>query len=222
MSTKNKTRTTALANYIDKRLWTINSTWNKIFVLCGLSRTMATRVRREAYIPSPSTLTKLAAALGCPWMDLWKVSGYIDDEHMKALSQNDQETMHHWLYRLNANEAELITAYRSCGPDSQMPLKAAARGSARAAEHIMDGDDYTNAENVIRITIDLNFVNKPDYLETNDHFGINVGIDNPKNYTLTYESQAALVGVLRWNRTGEMSGVPRRLWEPVTDRKLSY
>lgn len=220
MSTKNKTRETELSRYIDGRLWTINSTWNKIFVTSGLSRTMATRVRREAYIPSPSTLTKLAAALGCPWTDLWKVSGYINEEHIKAISQ--PQSSQHWLYRLNIDEAELITAYRSCGPDSQMPLKAAVRGSARASEHVMDGDDWTRPENVIRITLDLNFVNKPDYIETNDHFGVNVPTNNPKNYELSYESQAALVGVLRWSRTGVMSGVPRRLWEPVTDQKLSY
>ena len=211
MSTTNKkymhgsNKTTALSTYISKRLLQADMTWADLMRATNMPKTNSTRLRRKGWIPSPDELNRLASAMGAPWEDLWEAAGHITREQIQAVRGGIHS--YSYLWRLTPEEAQIIGAYRACLQDSRDFLLAAARGIARASEHIFQKNKFTEPR---RAEIVMDFVNPPDYIyplygDTTMPWNKN---EDKDMQMLPYAAQAAIVGIMRYIGTGKMPTLP--------------
>jgi hypothetical protein len=212
-------KTTPLSSYIQKRLDHADMTWAQLMRSAKMPKTNQTRIRRKGWIPNTDECTRLAAAMGAPWEDLWIAAGHIKKEQVEAIRGNVHS--YSYLWRLTPEEAQIIGAYRACVQDSRDFLLAAVRGVARANEHEWN-DDIRVAST--RTELALDFVNAPDYVAPlyADTSMPNIKelmrkIPDRKVVDLPYAAQSAIVGILRYVTTGRMSPLPKWLFSNRPD-----
>ena len=200
-------KTTPLSVYIQKRLMHLDMTWADLMRASKMPKTNSTRLRRKGWIPSTEECTRLAAALGAPWEDIWIAAGHLKAEQIESIRGNIQS--YSYLWRLTPEEASIIGAYRACLQDSRQVVLAAVRGVARASLHEFHDSIKTETR---RTEIVLDFVNGPDYIhklygDTTSPMNKDLLRQDPEiDMThLSYAQQAAIVGVLRYVSTGLMS-----------------
>ena len=202
---------TPLSSYIQRRLDHADMTWAQLMRDAKMPKTNQTRLRRKGWIPNPEECSRLAAAMGAPWEDLWIAAGHIRKEQVEAIRGNVQS--YSYLWRLTPEEAQIIGAYRACIQDSRDFLLAAVRGVARANEHEWHDDIKTAST---RTELALDFVNPPDYVaplyadRTMPHIKeLLKKLPDDSVVNLPYAAQSAIVGILRYVTTGRMSPLPR-------------
>jgi hypothetical protein len=212
-------KTTPLSSYIQKRLDHADMTWAQLMRSAKMPKTNQTRIRRKGWIPNTEECTRLAAAMGAPWEDLWIAAGHIKKEQVEAIRGNVHS--YSYLWRLTPEEAQIIGAYRACMQDSRDFLLAAVRGVARANEHEWN-DDIRVAST--RTELALDFVNAPDYVAPlyADTSMPNIKelmrkLPDRKIVDLPYAAQSAIVGILRYVTTGRMSPLPKWLFSNRPD-----
>lgn len=207
-------KTTVISTYIQRRLTHADMTWAQLMRSAKMPKTNQTRLRRKGWIPNTEECNRLAAALGAPWEDLWIAAGHIKKEQIAAIRGNVHS--YSYLWRLTPEEAQIIGAYRACMQDSRDFLLAAVRGVARAGEHEWHDDIKTAST---RTELALDFVNPPDYVaplyadKTMPHIKeLLKQIPDTSVINLPYAAQSAVVGILRYVTTGQMSPLPKWLF----------
>ena len=212
-------KTTPLSSYIQKRLDHADMTWAQLMRSAKMPKTNQTRIRRKGWIPNTEECTRLAAAMGAPWEDLWIAAGHIKKEQIAAIRGNVHS--YTYLWRLTSEEAQIIGSYRACIQESRDFLLAAVRGVARAGEHEWN-DDIRVAST--RTELVLDFVNAPDYIAplygdmSMPHIKeLMRKLPDRKIVDLPYAAASAIVGILRYVSTQQMSPLPQWLFTDGPD-----
>lgn len=208
----NKLKITPLSAYIEDQLSYQRKSWSALIRYMGWPKPYITRLRRHGFIPSPRDCTIIAGFLNVPWYIVWVQAGHMRQEDVNELKSASLS----YTWRLTPLEAELIGAFRSCNPRSREYLHSAVRGAARASENMASGRMRQHRMNVL---LEMDFVNEPEWLDAVPKVDIgdykDVIIMNEDNH-FGYIPQSGVVGSMRFAVTGQMSPLPRSIYEDAS------